>query len=162
RPTKANRIDCRAQRAIAQAVFSLTAATRPMINRDLHKPVACAFDQRGNETMHSFERNQRANAFAPHRFKRTTGVAHSVFCETAANRVSNPAGQPLHKCVTPLRAIATDEIGTARNFGEWSWNVSRISLQIADDKNRSQDLRGLETGMDSTALPGIRLKPNHP
>src|SRR5437879_11655354 len=111
--------------------------------------------------MHSFEWNQRADAFAPHRFKRAARVAHSVFREAAANRVSNPAGQPLQQSVPPFRTIAADEIGAALNLGKKFWNVSWIILQIAVDENHRWALGGLEPGIDRRALPGILFKPDH-
>src|ERR1044071_1811133 len=111
--------------------------------------------------MHSFEWNQRAHAFPPHRFKRATGVAHSVFGKTASNRVGNPAGQPLHQRVPPLRAIAAHKIGAARNLGKESWSVSWVILQIAVDEHSSRAARSLESGIDRSALPGIIFKPDH-
>ena len=111
--------------------------------------------------MHSLEWNERAHAFAPHRLERATGVAHAVFCETAANGVGDPAGQPLHARVSALRAIAANEIGATRNFRKKSWNVGRIVLQIAVDKNRYRSARCVKTSIDRGALAGIFLETNH-
>src|SRR5439155_16302814 len=160
-PAHAEHIDCRAESPITQTVFALAEATRPMVHRNLHKPVASAFDQRGNETVHSLEWNEGADTFPPHRLERATSVTHAVLCETAANRIRNPTRQPLQTRVSTLRPIATDEIGGTRNFSKKLWNISRIILQIAVDKNRSCATRCFETGVNRRALPGIFFETNH-
>jgi hypothetical protein len=111
--------------------------------------------------VHSLEWNERAQAFAPHRLERATGVAHAVFCETATNRIGDPAGQPLQARISALRAIAANKIGAARNFRKKSWNVGRIILQIAVDKNCSRSARSAKTSIDRGALAGIFFETNH-
>src|SRR5437762_7282709 len=136
-PAHAKHIDCRAKSAITQTVFALAEATGPMVHWNLHKPVAGAFDQRGNETVHSLKWNEGADTFAPHCLERATSVAHAVLCETAANRIRNPTRQPLYARGSTVWPIAADEIGVARNFSKKLWTISRIILQIGVDKNRS-------------------------
>ena len=92
--------------------------------------------------MHSLEREKRGDAFAPHRFESATGVAHTVFCITASNRVRDPAGKPFHDRVSALRAITANQIGAARNFIEQSWNIGRVILQIAVNQNQGCPARG--------------------
>src|SRR5207249_323419 len=75
-PAHAEHIDCRAKSAITQTVFALAEATGPMVHWNLHKPVAGAFDQRGNETVHSLEWNEGADTLSPHRLECATSVAH--------------------------------------------------------------------------------------
>src|SRR6266581_1013370 len=147
-PAHAEHVDCRAESAITQAVFALAEATGPMVHWNLHKPVTGAFDQRGNETVHTLEWNEGADTFPPHRLECATSVAHAVLCETAANRIRNPTRQPLQTRVSTLRPIAADEIGAARNFSKKLWNISWIILQIAVDKNRSCATRCFETGVN--------------
>lgn len=141
-PAHTKHVDRRAHRAIAQAIFGLTKAARPMVHWNFNQPVARAFDQRGNKAMHSLEWNERGDAFGTHRFECAAGVAHTVFCITAADRVRDPAGKLFHNRVPALRAITANQIGAARNFIQQSWNVSGIILQIAvnqdEDPPRAQ------------------------
>src|SRR6266478_722675 len=111
--------------------------------------------------MHSLKWNEGADTFAPHCLECTTSVAHAVLCETAANPIRNPTRQPLHARVSTLCAISADEIGAARNFSKKLWNISRIILQIAVDKNRSCATRRFETSVNRRALPGIFFETNH-
>ena len=87
-----------------------------MVHRNFYQPVPCVFDQRRNKAMHPLERNQRADALAPHCFERATGVAHAVFRVSAANDVRNPASEPFHTRVPALRAITANQISAACNF----------------------------------------------
>ncbi len=160
-PAHSEHIDCRAERAVTQSVFALAEAAGPMVHWNLHKPVTGAFDQSGNETVHSLKWNEGADTFAPHCLECTTSVAHAVLCETAADRIRNPTRQALHARVSTLRAITADEIGASRNFSKKLWNISRIILQIAVDKNRSCTTRCFETGINRRALPGIFFETNH-
>ena len=81
--------------------------------------------------MHSLERNECPDAFAPHRFECAAGVAHAVFGVTAPNGVRNLARKPLHTRVSALRAITANQIRAARNFIKQSWNIGGIILQVA-------------------------------
>ena len=63
--------------------------------------------------MHSLERDQRTDAFAPHCFERATGVAHPIFRVPATNSIRNAAGEPFYTRVPALRAITANEIGAA-------------------------------------------------
>src|SRR5919106_1947131 len=127
-PAHTEHVDGGPEAAIAQAVFALAETTWPMFHRNFHKAIACALDKRRDKAVHAFKRNQRAHAFAPHRFQRAPRVAHAVFRETAANGVGDPTGQPLHQCVLPRPAITTHQIGAARDLGEKFRNVRGIIL----------------------------------
>ena len=99
-----------------------------MVHRNFDQPIAGGFDQRGNETVHTLEWKQRAHAFAPHRFKRATGVAHPVFRVATAHSVCNPTRRTLDQCVPALDAIPADKISAIRDFSEQFWNVGRVIL----------------------------------
>src|SRR5262249_1843294 len=108
--------------------------------------------------MHSLEGNERGDAFAPHRLKCASGVTHTVFCVTAADRVGNPARELLHTRVPAPRAITANQIGAARNFAEQSRNVGWIILQIAINQNQSRATSSLKSGVHRGALPSIFFK----
>jgi hypothetical protein len=99
-----------------------------MVHRHFNQLVAGCLDQRGNETVHAFERKQRAYAFVPHCFECAPGVAHPIFRVTAADGVRNPAGRTFDECVLALDAITADKIGAMRDFSEELWNVGRVVL----------------------------------
>src|SRR5256886_16867375 len=84
-----------------------------------------------------FERDERADAFVPHCLQRATGIAHAVFCETAANGIGDPTGQPFHARVSALRTITADKIRAASNFSRKSWMIGRIVLPIVCRKKES-------------------------
>src|SRR5260370_20031145 len=71
-PAHSEHIDCRAESAVTQSVFALAEATGPMVHWNLHKPVTGAFDQRGNETVHSLKWNEGSATFSPHSFQRAS------------------------------------------------------------------------------------------
>ena len=161
-PADAEHIDRRAQGAVAQAVFALAKAARPMIDRNLHQPITRAFDERRNEAVHAFEWHERADAFAPHRFQRATGVAHAIPGEPAPHRICDPAGNAFHaSCLCRCCAITANQIGATRDLRQQPRNVGRIVLQIAIDENDRRAARGLQAGVNRRALPGIFFEPNH-
>ena len=114
--------------------------------------------------MHALERNERPDAFAPHRLESATGVAHAVFRETAADKIGNPAGEAFDERVLALRAIAANQIGAALDLGEKARNVGRIVLQIAIDENDHGAASGVGAGIHGCALAGIffELQNAHP
>src|SRR4029434_295902 len=89
-PAHPEHVDGGTESAIAQAVIASTEAAWTMIHGDFDQPIICAFDERRDEAVHPFKWNQRAHAFEAHRLQRATRVAHTVFCETAANGVGDP------------------------------------------------------------------------
>ena len=66
-PAHAKHVDGGAEGAIAEAVFALAEATRTMIHWNLNQPISRSFHQRGDETVHALEWNQRPDAIPPHR-----------------------------------------------------------------------------------------------
>ena len=108
--------------------------------------------------MHPFEWNQLADAFAPHRFQSTAGIAHAVFREPAPDEVRHLARDALHESVFALGAITADQIGAALDFGEQLWNVCRIVLEIAIDQYRRRAPRILQTSVHGRALTGVAFK----
>src|SRR5438309_10104470 len=86
-PAHTEHVDGGAEGAAAQAILASTEATRPMINRNFDEAITRRLDKRGNEAVHAFEWNERADALAPHRFERATGVAHAVFRETTPHEI---------------------------------------------------------------------------
>src|SRR5437667_10944264 len=136
----------------------MTKPTGPRIDWNFNERVACALDQHGDESMHSLERNERADTFATHRFKCATCVAHSVFRVPAANGVGDRNSQSLYQRVFALGAITTDKIGPARDLAEKPRDIGRIILQIAIDKNHGHATGGLEPGINGRALSRILFK----
>src|SRR5207244_3227032 len=142
-PAYTEHVDGGADSTVAQAVFGLAKTPWTMVHWNFNQPIPCSFQQRWNKAMHSLERNERSDAFAPHRLECAAGVAHAVFGVTAPNRVRNPAREPFHTGVPALRAITANQIRAARNFIKQSWNIGRIILQIAIDQNQSRPVCGL-------------------
>ena len=89
-----------------------------MVHWDFNERVACAFNQRRNETVHSLKRQEGVNTLAAHRLEGAAGIAHAVVCLTAANSVSDPAGQSFDERISALGAITANEIGAARDLSK--------------------------------------------
>src|SRR6202022_4515623 len=94
-PADTEHVDGGAQRTTAKTVFGLTEPPGAMVHRNFDEPIACASNQRGDESVHAFKRDQRVRAFATHRLERATGVAHVIFGEPAANKIRDATGQTL-------------------------------------------------------------------
>ena len=129
-----------------------------MVHRDLDEPMTGAFDQRGNEPVHPFKRDQRTDAFALHRFQGAAGIAHAILRETAPNEIRDPARDPFYGGVLALGAIAANEVGAALDLGEEARNIGRIVLQIAVDKNRDGAAGRMQTCIHRRALPRVALE----
>src|SRR2546423_3807526 len=132
-PADAEHVHRGAPGAIAEPVFTLAKFSRPMIDRDLDEAETCAFDERGNKTVHAFERDERVDGFALHRFQGAAGIADAVFREAAPDEIRDAARDPFYDRVFALDPITANEIGAALDFREQLSNVRRIVLQIAID-----------------------------
>ena len=66
-PAHAKHVDGGAEGAIAEVVFALAETTRTMIHWNLNQPISRSFHQRGDETVHALEWNQRPDAIPSHR-----------------------------------------------------------------------------------------------
>src|SRR5207244_10943384 len=108
-PADAKHVDGGAEGAVAEAVFALAVFSRAMIHRDLDEAKTGAFHERGDEAMHAFEGNERADAFAAHGFQGAAGVVHAVFRKAASDEICDAARDALHESVFPLRAITAGE-----------------------------------------------------
>ena len=117
-PADAEHIHRGAEGAVAEAVFALAEFSRAMIHGDFDEAIPGAFHQRGNEAVHAFEGQERADAFASHRLQRAAGIPDAVFRETAPDEIRDAAGDALDDGVLALRAIAANEIGAALDLGE--------------------------------------------
>src|SRR5437899_3845845 len=84
-----------------------------MIDRDFHKAITGAFNERRNETVHAFERHKRADAFAFHCFQSAPCVADAILCETAPDKICDAARDPFYHGVLALRAITRSEEHTS-------------------------------------------------
>src|SRR5437588_2730574 len=119
-----------AKGAVAEAVFALAELARAMVHRDFNEAETGAFHQRGNETVHAFERQQRADAFASHRFQGAPGIAHAIPGETAPHKICDTAGDALHHRVPASRAITAHQIRAARDLGGQPRNYRGLLFDI--------------------------------
>src|SRR5437764_1884573 len=150
-----------AKGAVAETVFALAKFARAMVHRDFDETETGAFHQRGNETMHAFERQQRADTFASHRFQGAPGIAHAIPGETAPHKICDTAGDALHHRVLASRAITAHQIRAARDLGEERRNIGGIILQIAVDQDSHGATGVLQTRVDGGALPGVAFESEH-
>ncbi len=67
--------------AVAETVFADACGSRTMVHGAFGDPESHAFDQCGDEAVHSIERHKRVAAFRSHDFERTTGVTDAIFGE---------------------------------------------------------------------------------
>ena len=84
-----------------------------MINRDLYQFVAHAFNQRRNKAMHAMEWDKGFPALAPHRLKRTAGIADAVPGEPAPDRIGNPALRALEPAILAFGSKAAHQVGAS-------------------------------------------------
>ena len=134
-PAHSKHVESRAQGTVAQAIFANPKLTRPVIDRDFHNCEAGVLDERGNETVHSLERNEGMHADAAHGLQGAARVAHPVADKAAAHEICYAAAKSLEQCVPSKHTIAADEISAALDFGKKLRNVPRIVLQIAVKKH---------------------------
>src|SRR5207249_11671679 len=117
-PTNTEHIDRRAHGTIAETVFASAKFSRAMIDWNFDEAITGAFNEGGNKTMHAFERDEGADAFAPHRFQGAAGIANAVPGESAADKVRDAAGQAFHHRVFALRTVAADEVRAPLDFAQ--------------------------------------------
>src|SRR5579885_1988448 len=95
KPADAKHVHGRANRPVPEAVFTRPELPGPMVHRDFHQTIAGSPDERGNESMHSLERDDGRNALALHRLHPAAGIADAVPRKTASDEIRDPAGGPL-------------------------------------------------------------------
>src|SRR5437588_335333 len=85
-----------AKGAVAETVFALAKFARAMVHRDFDETETGAFHQRGNETMHAFERQQRHGHFAnPRRWRRSARRCIRIGARESAHRARSVAPSDL-------------------------------------------------------------------
>ena len=105
-PAHSEHVDRGAQSAIAEAIIALAETARAMVYWNFDQAKACILDQRGNETVHAFEWNERGDAFATHCFQGATGVAHAVLVDVAIERLQKSQIEELITTnSTPVRTV---------------------------------------------------------
>src|SRR5690242_1252455 len=111
KPADAKHVHRSANGPVAETVFARPKLPWPMIDRDFNQSITRAPDKGGNETVHSFERNEGGNTFALHRFHAAPGIADAITGETAPDKIRDPARGAFHGRVFSIGAITANEIG---------------------------------------------------
>ena len=80
--------------------------------------------------------------------------------EPARDRVEDPRGDPAAEWVASLRLPPRDEVEALVELGEQSWDLGRIVLQVAVDRDDDLALRLLEAGLQSGGFAEVPPQPD--